>query len=158
MLTPAVAIEWSSKQIVDWRGAKEAIALSCETGRSNQRSNAKWSAPANGSLKLNVDASVYAGASSFSIGMVLRDDKGRFVRGKCMNVKGTVSVFEAESFGVCEALSWIMQEVNQPVSIESDSLQTVNALNKKVHYQLEVGDILDRCRILVHSNSCSQQE
>lgn len=44
-----------------------------------------------------------------------------------MNVKGTVSVFEAEIFGVCEALSGFVHETNHHKIIETDTLQTVNA-------------------------------
>lgn len=51
---------------------------------------------------------MFAEAPSFSIGMVVRDDRGKFLRGKCMKIEGRVSVFEAESVVVCEALSWIM--------------------------------------------------
>lgn len=42
-----------------------------------------WKAPEPGKLKINVDASVYAGDSSFAIGMVPRDHNGRFCKAKC---------------------------------------------------------------------------
>lgn len=74
MLTPAVAIKWSLEQVVDRREVqKKQLISSCESGRINQWSNVKWSAPATGGLKPNVDAFVYAGASSFSIGIILKE-------------------------------------------------------------------------------------
>lgn len=40
----------------------------------------------------------------YSIVMVIRDRKGKFVMGKTMNIEGQASILEAESVGVLEAL------------------------------------------------------
>lgn len=75
-------------------------------------------------------------APFFSIGMVIKNDAGNFVSGKCMKVEGKVPVLEAEAFGECEALR-IKQTCHQPASIESDSLQVVvHTLNSEVCYQV----------------------
>lgn len=55
-----------------------------------------WSKPEEGCLKVNVDVSVFQGAETFSIGMVLRNHTGMFIEG--MNL-GPDSVFEAEAMG-----------------------------------------------------------
>lgn len=76
-----------------------------------------WEAPPAGTLKLNVDASVFSGASSFSLGLVIRDDIGMFIRGRTVCVASATSVFEAETYGVLEALSWIASDFHQPVIV-----------------------------------------
>lgn len=65
----------------------------------------KWVTPIEGTLKLNVDASVIQGSTSFRVGMLLRD---HFIHDKCMHFAGEVSALEAESIGICEALSWML--------------------------------------------------
>ena len=57
-----------------------------------------------GHLKLNVDASTYACSNSFSIGTILRDHNGLFLKRKTMKFPGKVQVFEAEAVGVYEAM------------------------------------------------------
>lgn len=106
----------------------------------------RWKPPAEGFLKVNVDASVFAGADTFIIGMVLRDHNGSFIQGKnlCLPYPGTV--LEGEAIGVKEALTWIKELQLHNISIESDSRLTVKAINENVDYQLEVGDVLEGCR------------
>lgn len=58
-------------------------------------------------------------------GMVLRDHKGSFIEGKNMRLKGPNSVFETETIGVHEVLSWVFDRFSSKIIIESDSLLTV---------------------------------
>lgn len=87
-----------------------------------------------GELKLNVDAFLFKEATSFMVGMMLIDHTGQFVQGKNMRFPGLSSVLEAESVDVFEALSWVMPLVDQPVSIECDSLLTVDAVCRGEDY------------------------
>ena len=48
-------------------------------------------------------------------------------------------VLEAEAMGVCEALSWLLTLPYMKISVETDSLTTVNAICKAADYRLEVG-------------------
>lgn len=66
-----------------------------------------WQPPQPAYLKLNVDVLVFSNASSFLLGMVIRDDRGQFVKGKNMCISGKVSIMEAEARGIQEAISWI---------------------------------------------------
>lgn len=50
--------------------------------QNQQKFATRWTAPAEGSLKINVDASVFEGRASYSIGKVLRDHLGVFCRAK----------------------------------------------------------------------------
>lgn len=66
-----------------------------------------------------VDASLFPGMSSFSLGLVLRDHHGNFIQAKNMVKAGAVTVLEAEAWGIAEALEWLQ-------SLLLDSLLTVN--------------------------------
>lgn len=81
---------------------KRRIATSMGLVKSNVP--VRWAAPEVGWLKLNVDASVFAGVSSFTVGMVLRDDLGTFIQGKNIRMGGEVSVVEVEALGILEAV------------------------------------------------------
>lgn len=85
-----------------------------------------------GTVKINVDASGYRDADSFSIGMVLRDHHGLFLSAKTMKFSGCILVIEAELVGILEALLWTLELPNQRDIVESDSLLSVEAVNKNV--------------------------
>lgn len=64
--------------------------------------NIKWKAPEKDWPKLNANASLYSGGTSFTIGMVIRDELGRFVKGKNLSIHESATVMEAEATGVKE--------------------------------------------------------
>lgn len=97
--------------------------------------------PAPGKLKVNVDASVVPGVSSYAIGMILRDHMGRFCTAPNLCSAGEVSVFETESRGVLEAVRWMIENGEVGVEIESDSLLTVQAIRQCTVNYHEVGNI-----------------
>ena len=61
------------------------------------------------------------------------------------------SVFEAECIGVREALSWLQSYRDWKVVVETDSLLTASALCTGRNNLLEVGHVIDQCRMLLHS-------
>lgn len=60
-----------------------------------------------GDSRYNFDASVFEGENSFTIGMMLRDHRDQFIRGKSMKFAGPVSVLEAEMVCMLKALIWL---------------------------------------------------
>lgn len=86
------------------REEKRARISSRKTVRS---SPVRWEAPERGWLKLNVDASVHIGASSFAIGMIIRDELGSFFQDRSLRTGREVNVIETEAFGILEALKWL---------------------------------------------------
>lgn len=104
-----LAMEWSRKDIVEWQEARKI-----KLGRNNSKmqggnqSIGRWVAPQVGKLKLNVDASVFPGTSFFSVGMILRDHQGLFIKVRSARCAGEVSVFEAKAWGVLKALKWLL--------------------------------------------------
>lgn len=78
-ITSGIMMDMSLKQILDWktyllREKKTTLAGGCIVARHV----VKCESPMVGWLKLNVDASVFSEATSFSVGMVLRDDQENF--------------------------------------------------------------------------------
>lgn len=59
--------------------------------------------------------------AKFSLGMVVRDDKGKFIKGKNMKIYGSAFVIETEARGVQEAIRWIEDIGIRNVTIECDS-------------------------------------
>lgn len=151
-LTPALTIEGSTRQVTEWQEAQKKIVRNRSSGSKCSHSmNVKWQAPDIEKLKLNVDASVFVGHSSFAVGMIIRDHNGCFIQAKNLRRAGEVPVFEAEAMGILEALSWLQTLALSDVVIESDSLLTVNALHQNIDSHLEVGSVLQDCRdILDH--------
>lgn len=124
----------------------QSVILMSNSGTSTVK---RWSAPAEGQVKLNVDASIFEGVNSFSVGMVLRDYHGGFLGGKVMRFPGLVTVFEAEAMGVKEALARLAEKSYTQVIIETDSLMMVQALHKNIENYLEVSNILEACRLSI---------
>lgn len=103
--------------------------------------------------KLNVDASVFKGQSSFTVRMVVRIYKGEFVVGMNKCIVGVATVLEAETVGVQEALCWIEGSIVRQVVVESDSSNVINALQRNIVYQSEVGNTLESCRNILRQRS-----
>lgn len=145
-------MEISVKQVKDWQEAMERKAsLQNNSSQHKMHSRVVWIPPAHGHSKLNVDASLYSGGSSFNIGMVIRSERGQFVKDKNKNmcVQVCVSVMEAEARGVQLAIDWIEEMGLQQVDIESDSELVVKTVKNEAHYYSEVGHILDYCRLKI---------
>ncbi|XP_074328182.1 uncharacterized protein LOC141666094 [Apium graveolens] len=136
VMTPAVVKAWCLKQVDEWQAVNIKSAHAQNTGDVAGNGNQRWKRPREGHLKVNVDAAVTEGQGFFSVGMVLRE----------------VTVFEAEATGILEAVLWAREWTADLVTIESDSLLSVNAVNQNQNCLLELGDFLQYCRELLRSN------
>lgn len=56
-----------------------------------------------------------------------------FIRGKTIRFAGRISVLEVEMVGILEDLLWLHDIPAQVITIESDSLMSVNAVNNGDH-------------------------
>lgn len=111
----------------------------------------RWVHPPPGTHKINVDASIFDSENHFSIGMVLLDHQGHFVRGRVCKFAGRVSVFEAELVGILEALIWSTTLPGHTFVVESDSQQSVKAIHSTLHNHLDVEDLVEHCRLLIRN-------
>lgn len=151
-MTPAVTMLSGMKHISDWRevNKKKTQAYTSRNQNLNQQ-NQTWSPPTRGELKINVDASVFEGEDSFTIGMVLRNHQGHFIKGKTMRLAGRVSVLEAESSAILEGLMWSQEFRANYIIIESDSKLSVDAIGKPGDNRLELGNIMKQYRDIIRS-------
>lgn len=79
-MTPEMAMQQNSRQVAQWREMQKGKAWQPVGGTHLQEpKEVRWLAPIAGTRKINVDASVFAGRSSFSVGMIMRDVQGVFV-------------------------------------------------------------------------------
>lgn len=117
--------------------------------QSRQNIASRWVAPDEGNLKINVDASVYAGILSFNVGMVLRDHLGGFYKARNLRREGEVTVFETEAWGVLKAIRWALDLGISNVLIKSDSMLIVQAIKQGATNYLEVGNMLQEIRTLI---------
>lgn len=149
IVPPELAMQWSVKQITQWQEVQVQKVKTVNVQICQADAAIRWLVPVAGGYKVNVDASVFARTSSFSIGMVLRDHVGGFCTARNLRKGAKVTVFEAEARGVLEAIRWIMEMGITNVVVECDSLLVVQSLNKGVANLLEVGNILGECDALI---------
>lgn len=147
-VTPAVAMQWSARQVNDWKAAHNKAKQNQIHHLQQERLQyaTRWEAPVTGSLKINVDASVFEHSEEFSVGMIVRNHQGTFIRGKTMRFSGRVQALEAELVGILEAIRWSVEFQGNTICIESDSLCSVQAIRGQDHNQLEAGLLIDQCR------------
>lgn len=80
--------------------------------------------------------------------MVIRDHNEAFLEGKNLDLSCPSTVFEAESIDMREALSWVMIRRERRVIVETYSLFTVATIHGKNENMLEVGHIIDQCKMM----------
>lgn len=151
-LTPELAIQSSVRQVDQWREAQADKGKVTIRTSERQVGAVQWKAPENGRVKINVDASVYAGIPHYGVGLIIRDHLGQFYKARVLRVGGEVTAFEAVTKGVLEALKWAVDLGLSHVEVESDSLLTVRHIREGNMNYLEVGRLLQECRNLLVSH------
>lgn len=128
-ITPVVILDFSLKQMVEWQDAmKRKMILNSALHRSAVDRNIEWKVPELDWPKFNVDSLLYIGGTSFTLGMVIRYELGRFVKGKNLRIHGSTTVMEAEVRRVKEAICWIEELALHHIIIESDSSLILNSV------------------------------
>ncbi|KAL8107325.1 hypothetical protein AgCh_023940 [Apium graveolens] len=112
--------------LADWRKAQmeENKYKPVVSSRSRQ-----WKKPQAGWVKINVDAAIFAATKSTSIGGVIRDENGEFLRAMCKHETGTWQVREAEAISLREVLSWTKRHGFSKYEFETDSKLLTDAFN-----------------------------
>lgn len=137
----------------EWREARSTRKDINGAETRNVKETQKWTPPEEGRLKVNVDVLFFPNAEAFTVGMVIRDYTGAFIEGKNLSLPSPSTVFEAESIGIREALSWMMARQDRRVIVETDSLLTVYAIHGKSDNLFEVGHIVEHCRAMLQSTT-----
>ncbi|XP_074351885.1 uncharacterized protein LOC141691038 [Apium graveolens] len=104
-----------------------------------------WVRPKQNTVKVTVDAALFAETSNYGFGFLGRDDEGLVVQGKSEVFEGVVRPEFAEAITVKEALSWIKFFGWREVVLESDCLVVVQAIHNKLILRSPFGGIIMEC-------------
>ncbi|XP_074362434.1 uncharacterized protein LOC141702707 [Apium graveolens] len=140
VINPVLSMDGAFNSVSEWKKARHASNREVQVSRHQfKKQSSKWMPLEEGALKINVDASVFPGSSTFTMGLVIRDSQGTFVTGKNISFHAVDSVFEAEAIGVKEALSWIkarhLHHTN--VLVKTNSLLAIQGINNMTMNWLE---------------------
>uniref|UniRef100_A0A803QI10 RNase H type-1 domain-containing protein n=1 Tax=Cannabis sativa TaxID=3483 RepID=A0A803QI10_CANSA len=117
----------------------------------NGEGDEQWCAPCVDYDKINVDAATFRDKHKFGFGWVLRDARGFVIQVRTGSWQGCVDPGFAEALGVKEALSWIKNSNVFIVTVETDSLVTVQALQSSVIMASLFSSCIEDCKCL-HSD------
>lgn len=82
--------------------------------------------------------------------MVARDHTGELLVATASCKHGQINPELAEAIGIKEALSWVKNKIEQPVTIETDCLTVVQAIRCSSVNLSYLGRIVDECKSLVN--------
>ncbi|XP_074362405.1 uncharacterized protein LOC141702670 [Apium graveolens] len=105
-----------------------------------------WVRPQGNSIKVMVDAALFANRKEYGLGVVARDSDGKVVVARTRCFSGKVAAEFAEALAIKEALSWIKEYDWQEVVLESDCLAAVQAVRSKVEMRSSFGLVVEECR------------
>lgn len=109
-----------------------------------------WQPPAEGVLKINVDASVKASVDHCGIGVVGRDMRGHVFFAVGRTISGKFSPLYAELLAIKEGVLLALKSGWSSWVIESDALAAVKALSEQAPFSLEEPLAADIRLLLVH--------
>ncbi|CAH9081964.1 unnamed protein product [Cuscuta europaea] len=85
----------------------------------------KWSCPPRGYIKVNVDGAFDLNNLTRGVGMVARDEHGKFVAGRRFKCAGSFFQITTELIAIGVAVQWVEEEGWSKVIIELDAHTTV---------------------------------
>ncbi|KAL8089279.1 hypothetical protein AgCh_038904 [Apium graveolens] len=129
----------------DWRHTQQQLgAAQCQL----QKAIRCWSKPEAGWIKINSDAACHMGSNKISVGCVVRDERGNFLRARSNVFQGNFQPREAEAVGLKEALSWVKDWRVHKCIFECDAKVLVDAMNGEggaTYFHL----IVEECRDII---------
>jgi ribonuclease HI len=138
----------ANNMLQDWRVVHAARHSPSVQPRVQEH---KWTKPARGRIKCNVDASFPSLHNRVGIGICIRDESGAYVLGKYEQFTLLCDVKIGEALGLLSALNWVHELNLGPVDFELDSKVVVDNFHSNKIDDTEVGDIISHCRKLFSS-------
>ena len=126
-----------------------------ESAPQNARSLACsiWYPPLVHYLKCNVDSAFFTDLKLVGFGMCIRDETGRYVKGRTRTLHGTMAVREGEVLGLVDALRWVRSIGYQRAIFEVDAKCILDSLKDGRSNRSEYGSIVSSCRNLLGPGS-----
>lgn len=115
--------------------------------------SAKWSLPAAGIWKVNVDGAARGSPGTCGIGGILRNARNE-IKGFFSKNLGIGYAFEAETMAVLEALSLCHQHCIQNIIVESDSTIVVGWINSRRNRPWKLAGVLNQIDALIPLVRC----
>lgn len=108
----------------------------------------KWVRPVAGTVKCNIDGSVFEAQGKVGFGFVIRNDLGHFLHARNGSISAPLDPLLAEAISCREALSWIKDAGLSNVCVEADSLILILALRGDFSDSSYIGSVIQDCKIL----------
>lgn len=110
--------------MTDWTNARAKEEQHSERSAVQKQT---WCKPPEGWVKVNIDAACYPECDYITVGCVMRDECGMFLRARSNVISGVRTPLEAEALSMREALSWIKGWRTIKCVFESDSKLVIDA-------------------------------
>jgi hypothetical protein len=96
---------------------------------SSSKADEKWEPPPRNTIKINWDAAVATEKKEIGIGLIARDETGKFVAAVSKKERVAVEPVVAETLAALSAIQWCQEQSFQDVIFEGDALQVVKEVN-----------------------------
>ncbi|XP_062014305.1 uncharacterized protein LOC133730800 [Rosa rugosa] len=120
-------------------------------GRDNRRMMTKWVYPPRGRLKINVDGAFRGNNEAGGVGVVVRDEQGRFKGAWSRSISNLCSAYHSEAEACRVGLLMAIRQGWRQVEFESDCSTLVEALNNQGEDNSEVASATSGHEILRES-------
>jgi hypothetical protein len=110
--------------------------------RSPVQSSSVWSAPSDGWIKVNWDASLDTQQKVLGISLIARDNLGRVKASMCYAQKYLLDPTAAEAFGARLGAEFCRRMGFDPIYLEGDTHEVVRALNSEKGSLCPFGSII----------------
>ncbi|XP_060974183.1 uncharacterized protein LOC133039333 [Cannabis sativa] len=151
VLTVANVLSSARIALDHWRKAQDNTSLSHIYFGSSDDGAELWTKPETNTIKVNVDAAIFASENQYGYGMVARNDSGSLIDATAHCSNGDFTPEVVEIMGIKEALSWIKRKGWKHVVLESDSLVSIQAIRSSLPLCSIFGNLAQDCRSLLLS-------
>ncbi|CAN1143366.1 Putative ribonuclease H protein At1g65750 [Linum perenne] len=108
-----------------------------------------WHPPPPGQVKCNIDAAVFSEDGRYSMGAIIRNDRGELLHYRMDASDGCPSPTECEALALANTATWLISLGYTSVILELDSLAVVNVVCSEEDDNTELGDIVAAARRLI---------
>ncbi|KAM6557685.1 hypothetical protein CsatB_004704 [Cannabis sativa] len=146
--TTAAEVVFTAHQVLDqWKHAQSCRFEPLHLSSNISSSSDNWTKPVEGTIKINVDGATFEANNSYGTGFIVRDTNGAVMFATSLHSMGLSNAPFAEMISIKEALSWIKaSDLTERISIETDCLTAVQALNCQLDMPSLFGAIVQECR------------
>ncbi|CAL8078159.1 unnamed protein product [Prunus armeniaca] len=127
--------------------AMEWLVANCSRNSKTSKQILKlhWSPPCAGCFKINADGSCMGEMGSISVGGIIRDSTGGWIKGFVTNLRCD-KILEAELWGVFRCLLLTWNEDIRRIKVECDSFTDVSLINGETRPSHPLSSLIHNCK------------